>query len=124
MRGRWWGLAVILAATSLAVSAKPTSKASSTSDSVTIPLILRQPGDAKPAAPKKITPPKTEPKSPQEILEEPTPVAMQSTVTPVNVPTLEPPPAPTLEPALPTNPELFVPDLTTPLPPPKPLIAE
>jgi hypothetical protein len=125
MRGRWWGLAVILAATSLAVSAKPVSKASSTSDSVTIPLILRQPGDAKPAAPpKKITPPKTEPKSPQEILEETTPVAMQSTEPPVEVPSLEPPPAPTLEPAFPTNPELFVPDLTTPLPPPKPLVAE
>lgn len=125
MRGHWWGLVVILAATTLAVSAKPTAKAGSTSDSVTIPLILRQPGDAKPAEPKKKTPPpKTEPKSPQDILAEPTPVAMQSAEAPVEVPSLESPPAPVLEPAFPTNPELFVPDLTTPLSPPKSLIAE
>jgi hypothetical protein len=119
MRGHWWGLAVLLAATSLAVSAQPTSKAGSTSDSVTIPLILRQP-----AAPKKPEPKKEEPKSPQDILEQakPTPVAMQSTDAPLNVPSLEAPPAPTLEPALPTNPELFVPDLTSPLP--KPQVAE
>lgn len=113
-----------MAATSLAVSANPTSKATSTSDSVTIPLILRQPQPPKPVEPKKAEPPKAGPKSPQDILAEPTPVAMQSTEPPVNVPTLEPPPAPTLEPALPTNPELFVPDLTTPLPPPKPQVAE
>lgn len=128
MRGRWWGLAVLLAATSLAVSANPTSKASSTSDSVTIPLILRQ---AQP--PKKTEPKKDEPKSPQDILEQakptveqtkPTPVAMQSTDALLNVPSLDAPPAPTLEPALPTNPELFVPDLTSPLPPPKPQVAQ
>ncbi|MFM9863561.1 MAG: hypothetical protein ACKVRO_08130 [Micropepsaceae bacterium] len=125
MRGHWWGLVVLLAATTLAVSAKPTAKAGSTSDSVTIPLILRQPGDAKPAEPKKKTPPpKTEPKSPQDILAESTPVAMQTAEPPVEVPSLEPPPAPVLEPAFPTNPELFVPDLTTPLPPPKLQIAE
>lgn len=126
MRGHWWGLAVLLAATSLAVSAQPVSKAGSTSDSVTIPLILRQPADAKPPPePKKTAPPpKVEPKSPQDILAAPTPMAMQSIEPPVTVPTLEPPPAPTLDPTLPTNPELFVPDLTTPLPPPKPQIAE
>ena len=124
MRGRWWGIAVILAASTLAVSAKPAGKASPSADSVTIPLILRQPGDVKPPPEpkKKTTPPKTEPKSPQDILAEPTPVAMQSAERPVEVPSLEPPPAPTLEPALPTNPELFVPDLT--LPPPKPKLAE
>jgi hypothetical protein len=95
------------------------SRASSGSESVTIPLILRQPAAKQPA--KKAAPPKKEePKSPQDILEEakPTPVAMQSTDAP-NVPSLEAPPAPTLDPALPTTPELFVPDLTTPLPPPK-----
>lgn len=110
-----------MAATSLAVSADSTSRASSSADSVTIPLILRQPAAKQP--PKKTEPPKKEePKSPQDILEEakPTPVAMQSTDTPVNVPSLEAPPAPTLDPALPTTPELFVPDLAMPLPPPKP----
>ncbi len=122
MRGRWWGLAVILAATTLAVSAQPTSKASSTSDSVTIPLILRQA-----APPKKPEPPKKEEaKSPQEILEEaapaPTPVAMQSHDTSPAVPLLEQPPAPTLD--LPTSPELFVPDLNAPLPAPKAKVAE
>jgi len=121
MRGHWWGLAVLLAATSLAVSAQPTSKASSTADSVTIPLILRQPA-AKQTPKKAESPKKEEPKSPQDILEEakPTPVAMQSTDAPLNIPSLEAPPAPTLDPALPTTPELFMPDLAMPLPPPKP----
>jgi hypothetical protein len=120
MRGRWWGLAVLLAATSLAVSADSTSRTSSTSDSVTIPLILRQPG-SKPADKKPAPPKKEEPKSPQDIVEAPapTPVAMQSTDVAPNVPLLEPPPAPTLDPTLPTAPELFVPDLMDPLPPPK-----
>lgn len=124
MRGHWWGLVVLVAATSLAVSAKPT--ASSTSDSVTIPLILRQPGDAKPPEPKKKTPPpaKTEPKSPQEILEQSTPVAMQATDRSPEVPLLSTPPAPTLDPALPTAPELFIPDLTAPLPVPKAPLSE
>lgn len=44
---------------------------------------------------------------------------MQTTDVAPSVPLLEPAPAPTLEPALPTAPELFVPDLTNPLPPPK-----
>jgi hypothetical protein len=121
MRGRWWGLAVLLAATSLTVSADSTTRASSSADSVTIPLILRQPAAKQPA--KKTEPPKKEePKSPQDILEEakPMPVAMQSTDAAPNVPALEAPPAPTLDPALPTTPELFVPDLAVPLPPPKP----
>ena len=125
MRGRWWGLAVLLAATTLAVSADSTSRASSSSDSVTIPLILRQP--AAKQTPKKTEPAKKEePKSPQDILEEakPTPVAMQSTDTPVSVPSLEAPPAPTLDPALPTTPELFVPDLLGPLPQPKAAVSE
>jgi hypothetical protein len=125
MRGRWWGLAVLLAATTLAVSANPTSRASSSADSVTIPLILRQPGAKQP--PKKAEPPKKEePKSPQDILEEakPTPVAMQSADVPPSVPLLEAPPAPTLDPTLPTTPELFVPDLMGPLPPPKPQVVE
>jgi colicin import membrane protein len=108
----------------LAVSAKPTSKASSTSDSVTIPLILRQQQPPKKPEPPKPAPAKPEPKSPQDILEEATPVAMKTTDAPVNVPSLEPPPAPTLEPAFPTAPELFVPELTAPLPPPKPQVAE
>lgn len=118
MRGRWWGIAVFVAASTLAVSAKPVAKASPTADSVTIPLILRQPSDTKPPPePKKKTAPqKTEAKSPQDILDEPTPVAMQSADPKIDAPVLEPPPAPTLEPALPTNPELFVPDLTKPLP--------
>ncbi len=125
MRGRWWGLAVLLAATTLAVSANPTSRASSSADSVTIPLILRQPGAKQ--TPKKVEPPKkAEPKSPQDILEEakPTPIAMQSADVPPSVPLLEAPPAPTLDPTLPTTPELFVPDLVGPLPPPKPQVAE
>jgi hypothetical protein len=130
MRGHWWGLVAILAATTLGVSAQPTSKTSSSSDSVTIPLILRQPTDAKPPEQKKTTPPpaKAEAKSPQDIIEEtpakPTPVAMQSTDRSPEVPLLGAPPAPTLDPALPTTPELFIPDLTAPLPPPKSQLAE
>lgn len=124
MRGRWWGLAVILAATTLAVSAKPTSTSSAPSDSVTIPLILRQS-----APPKKAEPPKKEEaKTPQQILEDTTPVVIQTPVaiqtrdTSPAVPLLDPPPAPTLD--LPTSPELFVPDLAAPLPPPKANVAE
>lgn len=124
MRGHWWGLVVLLAATSLAVSAKPTSKASSTSDSVTIPLILRQQQPPKKPEPPKPAPAKPEPKSPQDILDQATPVAMKTTDTSPEVPSLEPPPAPTLEPAFPTTPELFVPELTAPLPPPRPQVAE
>lgn len=121
MRGHWWGLVVVLAATSLAVSAKPTSTTSSGSDSVTIPLILRQA-----APPKKVEPAKKkeEPKSPQEILEQTTPVAMKATDTSPEVPLLASPPAPTLDPVLPTTPELFVPDLTAPLPEPKAPLSE
>ena len=108
MRGRWWGIAVILAATSLAVSAKPTSKSAGSAEPVTIPLILQQAPPPKSEA-KKPEPAKTEPKSPQAILEE-TPVAMTAPKT-EPVPELPPPAAPTLNPALPTNPELFLPEL-------------
>jgi hypothetical protein len=49
---------------------------------------------------------------------------MQSTDRSPEVPLLSVPPAPTLEPALPTSPELFIPDLTAPLPAPKAQAAE
>ena len=118
MRGHWWGIAALGAAVCLSIfvaAAKTPPKSSP--ESVTIPLILQQPSSEKPekvAAPKP-TPKTDEPKSPQAILEESTPVAMQSPAQLAEpAPELPPPQAPTLGPALPTNPELFVPDLTLP----------
>lgn len=123
MRGHWWGLAVLGAAACLSISvAAAKTPPKSSPESVTIPLILRQGAPAKPEPEKPSKPKSDEPKSPQAILEEPTPVAMQSPVQlSLPSPELPPPEAPTLAPALPTNPELFVPELTlTPPAEPKP----
>jgi hypothetical protein len=95
-------------------AAKP---AKSSPESVTIPLILQQAPQ-----PKKPEPKKDEPKSPQAIIEEATPIAMQTQPS-LMVPDLPPPESPTLAPALPTAPELFIPDLKPSPSPPPPKLA-
>ena len=119
MRGRSLGMTVVWAVACISMAAaKPPVR--SAPESVTIPLILQQAPAQKPDKPK--PKPKTEEavKSPQAIVDETKSVALQSVEPPpAPVPELPPPPAPTLAPALPTNPELFVPDIAN-LAPPKP----